>query len=296
MVESESKTGGGPVVLLSWADEVEQEEAQCQLQQKQKPNPFGSARPREVVLQEKGIDWRKLDLHLRQTSLLRQEPLNEKSWKENIPASSSAVAKRVHSVSSSNCLKQKQKDANLGFCLLSIPNQMPLISVPPLRYPPRNIVASLSESRNLHRLDNGHQFNQCRSNLKPEKKNTVYCNGIQEVQRFENLYCGSHVQFKHHDQCLHIEQGSQFKNNDGKSQPGQSVGKSRNMPKPASHIKGRYSDYNHPRRKLEKNGQNMVGSLLGKPPKQHTMRSPLCVTELKDVEDDSAARKELRSL
>lgn len=54
---------------FSWADEVEKEEAlQSQIEKKKeeeslgkKPNPFGSARPREVVLQERGIDWRSLD-------------------------------------------------------------------------------------------------------------------------------------------------------------------------------------------------------------------------------------------
>ena len=54
-MERESKYG---FTAFSWADEVEkeQEEAQAQAQlhqiQKQKTNPFGSARPREVVLQE----------------------------------------------------------------------------------------------------------------------------------------------------------------------------------------------------------------------------------------------------
>lgn len=52
---------------LSWADEVEREEreevsqSQSQSQSRQKSNPFGSARPREIVLQERGIDWRILD-------------------------------------------------------------------------------------------------------------------------------------------------------------------------------------------------------------------------------------------
>jgi hypothetical protein len=29
-----------------------------------KVNPFGDAKPREVILQEKGKDWRKIDLEL----------------------------------------------------------------------------------------------------------------------------------------------------------------------------------------------------------------------------------------
>ncbi|GLU07302.1 hypothetical protein SLE2022_242650 [Rubroshorea leprosula] len=72
MVRDESKWEA----LLSWADEVEKEEevaaaaavATATAQQKQKSDPFAFARPREVVLQEKGIDWRKLDTNLEQPS------------------------------------------------------------------------------------------------------------------------------------------------------------------------------------------------------------------------------------
>ncbi|KAF4364529.1 uncharacterized protein LOC115708082 [Cannabis sativa] len=63
MTESRRKS----VCILSWADEVEKEEEEeaqadllCQTKT-QKPNPFGSARPREVVLKERGIDWRVID-------------------------------------------------------------------------------------------------------------------------------------------------------------------------------------------------------------------------------------------
>jgi hypothetical protein len=71
MVDREIKNGSA---AFSWADEVEKEEeeqARFQENQKQKPNPFGSARPREVVLQEKGIDWRKLDFDLQLPSHIR---------------------------------------------------------------------------------------------------------------------------------------------------------------------------------------------------------------------------------
>lgn len=63
---------------FSWADEVEKEEeeeekAQAHLLHQQKPtkrpNPFGSARPREIVLQERGIDWRNLDHQLQSSNL-----------------------------------------------------------------------------------------------------------------------------------------------------------------------------------------------------------------------------------
>lgn len=58
---------------FSWADEVEKEEEEARIRthERQRSNPFGSARPREVVLQEKGIDWRKLDQDLHQPSNTR---------------------------------------------------------------------------------------------------------------------------------------------------------------------------------------------------------------------------------
>lgn len=31
---------------------------------KPKVNPFGDAKPREVLLEEKGLDWKKIDLEL----------------------------------------------------------------------------------------------------------------------------------------------------------------------------------------------------------------------------------------
>ena len=72
-MEGESKYG---FAAFSWADDVEkQEEEEAHAQphqiQKQKANPFGSARPREVVLQERGIDWRKLDQDLIHLSNIR---------------------------------------------------------------------------------------------------------------------------------------------------------------------------------------------------------------------------------
>lgn len=66
---------------FSWADEVEREEREEEEEKafrrkeeeksNRKPNPFGAARPREVVLEEKGVDWRKLDEELDYHSNLR---------------------------------------------------------------------------------------------------------------------------------------------------------------------------------------------------------------------------------
>ncbi|CAD5172168.1 unnamed protein product [Musa acuminata subsp. malaccensis] len=47
-------------------------------------NPFGNAKPREVLLQEKGIDWRKIDRELEHRSVERSETDEEKLLKEEI--------------------------------------------------------------------------------------------------------------------------------------------------------------------------------------------------------------------
>ncbi|KAL8142444.1 hypothetical protein V2J09_015476 [Rumex salicifolius] len=49
-----------------------------------KVNPFGDAKPREVVLQEKGKDWRKMDLELEHRAIDRPETEEEKALKAAI--------------------------------------------------------------------------------------------------------------------------------------------------------------------------------------------------------------------
>ncbi|WVZ74771.1 hypothetical protein U9M48_022908 [Paspalum notatum var. saurae] len=49
-----------------------------------KVNPFGDAKPREVVLQEKGKDWRKIDLELEHRRIDRPETNEESVLKEEI--------------------------------------------------------------------------------------------------------------------------------------------------------------------------------------------------------------------
>ncbi|KAL6626288.1 hypothetical protein ACP70R_030014 [Stipagrostis hirtigluma subsp. patula] len=85
--------GGKPTTGFgfSWADEVEREEREQQQQQQEeeervvarpqgrgakreqqtKADPFGAARPREVVLAEKGVDWRARDRELDAAPRLR---------------------------------------------------------------------------------------------------------------------------------------------------------------------------------------------------------------------------------
>ncbi|XP_020571951.1 eukaryotic translation initiation factor 4B1-like [Phalaenopsis equestris] len=49
-----------------------------------KVNPFGDAKPREVLLEEKGMDWRKIDLELEHRSVERPLTDEEKMLKEEI--------------------------------------------------------------------------------------------------------------------------------------------------------------------------------------------------------------------
>ncbi|TVU29427.1 hypothetical protein EJB05_20992, partial [Eragrostis curvula] len=49
-----------------------------------KVNPFGDAKPREVILQEKGKDWRKIDLELEHRRIDRPETTEERELKEEI--------------------------------------------------------------------------------------------------------------------------------------------------------------------------------------------------------------------
>ncbi|KAL2903416.1 Eukaryotic translation initiation factor 4B1 [Bienertia sinuspersici] len=51
---------------------------------KPKVNPFGDAKPREVLLEEKGLDWKKIDLDLEHRRVDRPETEEEKALKEEI--------------------------------------------------------------------------------------------------------------------------------------------------------------------------------------------------------------------
>ncbi|KAK4429767.1 Eukaryotic translation initiation factor 4B2 [Sesamum alatum] len=54
------------------------------VKQKPKVNPFGDAKPREVLLEEKGLDWKKIDLELEHRRVERPETEEEKNLKEEI--------------------------------------------------------------------------------------------------------------------------------------------------------------------------------------------------------------------
>ncbi|KAG2597166.1 uncharacterized protein LOC120709748 [Panicum virgatum] len=87
---------------FSWADEVEREEReQAGMQQQQqeearreqiKPDPFGAARPREVVLAEKGVDWRARDRELDLCAAPRGPPRSAARRRRHAAAAATAAA------------------------------------------------------------------------------------------------------------------------------------------------------------------------------------------------------------
>ncbi|XVE73399.1 hypothetical protein DITRI_Ditri11bG0115000 [Diplodiscus trichospermus] len=166
MVGRESKGG----CVFSWADEVEKEEEeeaaatdagndQTQAQQKQNPNPFGSARPREVVLQEKGIDYRKLDLHLQQPSHLRHESRNEKLRKESNVQPTTTILNSKQSVR----FRGSPIVSSQPHVIFTPQIQSPILFVPPLRYPPKYVAGFLYKpgvSTTPKALDIGYQHSK----------------------------------------------------------------------------------------------------------------------------------------
>ncbi|OMO82064.1 Plant specific eukaryotic initiation factor 4B [Corchorus olitorius] len=164
MLGRESKNGS----VFSWADEVEREEKeeaaaaaaaggfdQAQLQQprQKKPNPFGSARPREVVLQEKGIDWRKLD----QQSPLRHGSRNEK------------LQKQSNSQSETTVLNNKEQNTPPRFG--TTPQiQSPILVIPPLRYPPKFVAGVLYEQWVSVKEDRFHTKHEKEKRFHEERK------------------------------------------------------------------------------------------------------------------------------
>uniref|UniRef100_A0A803M720 Uncharacterized protein n=1 Tax=Chenopodium quinoa TaxID=63459 RepID=A0A803M720_CHEQI len=55
-----------------------------EIKPKPKVNPFGDAKPRELLLEQKGLDWKKIDLELERRRIDRPETEEEKALKEEI--------------------------------------------------------------------------------------------------------------------------------------------------------------------------------------------------------------------
>ncbi|CAN0896295.1 Eukaryotic translation initiation factor 4B1 [Linum grandiflorum] len=83
---------------------------------KPKVNPFGDAKPREVLLQERGQDWRKMDRELEHRSIDRPETEEEKLLKEEINKLKEDVQKEAVQVSDGDqssineIISQKEKE------------------------------------------------------------------------------------------------------------------------------------------------------------------------------------------
>ncbi|CAO2180141.1 unnamed protein product [Urochloa humidicola] len=101
---------------FSWADEVEREEREQALMQQPpppreepnreqiKPDPFGAARPREVVLAEKGVDWRARDRELELGPTAPRPPRRAaRARRRDAAATGEAASGRASGVSASAC-------------------------------------------------------------------------------------------------------------------------------------------------------------------------------------------------
>ncbi|XP_010268051.1 PREDICTED: uncharacterized protein LOC104605124 [Nelumbo nucifera] len=171
----------------SWADEVEkeeEEEAQLQRLQQLKPNPFGSARPREVVLEEKGIDWRKMDRKLHEPSNLRENIV----LKENIPGPTLPANKKQQFPPRNKAPEQNVTrygcDRSRAAPLLPPTIQNLGTSVPPLMYPPKNVTELVEgmqqKPHNSDRLDSHQRFFQ-----KPERQHEPHIQRQRENKTHE---------------------------------------------------------------------------------------------------------------
>ncbi|KAK4264961.1 hypothetical protein QN277_026073 [Acacia crassicarpa] len=74
------------------------QEAEIVVKPRPKVNPFGDAKPREVLLEERGKDWRKIDLELEHRGVDRPETMEEKLLKEEIDNLKSTLNSRKESV------------------------------------------------------------------------------------------------------------------------------------------------------------------------------------------------------
>ncbi|CAL9130770.1 unnamed protein product [Musa acuminata var. zebrina] len=140
---------------FSWADEVEREEQEelekakgkdaGEEDEKQQPerkaDPFGSARPREVVLEEKGVDWRKLDQELDAHSNLR----NDKKLTGNVSVASSSISKKEHPLVGLGNHTDQMKPGHDQRSIRSQKHQNAVL-VPPLRLLPKDIAPSLGHT------------------------------------------------------------------------------------------------------------------------------------------------------
>ncbi|PHU02959.1 hypothetical protein BC332_28210 [Capsicum chinense] len=82
---------------------------------KPKVNPFGDAKPREVLLEEKGLDWRKIDLDLEHRRVDRPDTEEEKNLKEEIEhlRKEATQCSEEDKTNLQNVINQKERDLEL---------------------------------------------------------------------------------------------------------------------------------------------------------------------------------------
>ncbi|KAL3636410.1 hypothetical protein CASFOL_020957 [Castilleja foliolosa] len=85
------------------------------VREKPKVNPFGNAKPREVLLEEKGLDWKKIDLDLEQRRVERPETEEEKNLKEEIEHLKKELQQKgvEDQTSIHDLIRQKEQDLEL---------------------------------------------------------------------------------------------------------------------------------------------------------------------------------------
>ncbi|XP_059633662.1 eukaryotic translation initiation factor 4B2-like isoform X2 [Cornus florida] len=86
-----------------------------------KVNPFGDAKPREVLLQEKGLDWRKIDLEMERHRVDRPETDAEKNLKEELNLLKKELEKE-------SALNDKSESASLYDLILSKEKELELLA------------------------------------------------------------------------------------------------------------------------------------------------------------------------
>ncbi|KAG0455395.1 hypothetical protein HPP92_024687 [Vanilla planifolia] len=77
-----------------------------------KVNPFGDAKPREVLLEEKGMDWRKIDFELEHRGIDRPETDEEKLLREEIDHLKEKLAVVAESKVDSDSAQDSTEQAN----------------------------------------------------------------------------------------------------------------------------------------------------------------------------------------
>ncbi|XP_075482056.1 eukaryotic translation initiation factor 4B2-like [Primulina tabacum] len=89
--------------------------AEGTVKQKPKVNPFGDAKPREVLLEEKGLDWKKIDLDLEHRRIDRPQTEEEKNLKDKIEQLTNELQQKLvkDQTGVSEIIFQKQQELDL---------------------------------------------------------------------------------------------------------------------------------------------------------------------------------------